>query len=85
MPVKVGVKTGTTTVEKVINGETVELNNGFIIGFAPFEDPEIAVAIAVESAGMSAYLGPILAEIFAYYFTEKNTAEASQTENTLLG
>lgn len=85
VPVKVGVKTGTTTVEKVINGKTVELNNGFIIGFAPFEKPEIAVAIAVESAGMSAYLGPILAEIFEYYFTEQNAAEASQQENTLLG
>ncbi len=85
VPVKVGVKTGTTTVEKEINGKIVELNNGFIIGFAPFEKPEIAVAIAVESAGMSAYLGPILAEIFEYYFTAKDTSEASQTENTLLG
>ena len=84
VPVKVGVKTGTTTVEKVINGKTVELNNGFIIGFAPYDNPEIAVAIAVESAGMSAYLGPILSEIFQYYFTAKDTSEASQTENTLL-
>lgn len=84
VPVDVGVKTGTTTVEKVINGGVYELNNGFIIGFAPFDDPEIAVAIAVENAGMSAYTAPILAEIFEYYFTEKNVAESSQTENTLL-
>ena len=63
VPVKVGVKTGTTTVEKTINGGVYELNNGFIIGFAPFEDPEIAVAVAIEFAGMSAYLAPILAEI----------------------
>ena len=70
--------------KKEINGKIVELNNGFIIGFAPFENPEIAVAIAVESAGMSAYLGPILSEIFEYYFTAKDTSEASQAENTLL-
>ncbi len=84
VPVDVGVKTGTTTVEKVINGGIYELNNGFIIGFAPFDDPEIAVAIAVENAGMSAYTAPILAEIFEYYFTEKNLSESSQTENVLL-
>ena len=84
VPVEVGVKTGTTTVEKVINGGVYELNNGFIIGFAPFDDPEIAVAIAVENAGMSAYTAPILAEIFEYYFTEKNLSESSQAENVLL-
>ncbi len=84
VPVKVGVKTGTTTVEKTINGGVYELNNGFIIGFAPFENPEIAVAVAIEFAGMSAYLAPILAEIMAYYFTEKNVTEAGKAENTLL-
>ncbi|MGN0448484.1 MAG: penicillin-binding transpeptidase domain-containing protein [Acutalibacteraceae bacterium] len=84
VPVKVGVKTGTTTVEKEINGETVEINNGFIIGFAPFDNPEIAVAIAVESAGMSAYTAPILAEIFEYYFTAKDVSESNQQENVLL-
>ena len=84
VPVEVGVKTGTTTVEKIINGGVYELNNGFIIGFAPFDDPEIAVAIAVENAGMSAYTAPILAEIFEYYFTEKNLSESSQAENVLL-
>lgn len=84
VPVDVGVKTGTTTVEKIINGGVYELNNGFIIGFAPFDDPEIAVAIAVENAGMSAYTAPILAEIFEYYFTEKNLSESSQAENVLL-
>lgn len=84
VPVKVGVKTGTTTVEKTINGGVYELNNGFIIGFAPFDDPEIAVAVAIEYAGMSAYLAPILAEIMSFYFTEKNVSEADKTENTLL-
>ena len=84
VPVAVGAKTGTTTVEKVINGGVYELNNGFIIGFAPFDDPEIAVAIAIEHAGMSAYTAPVLAEIMSYYFTEKNVAEAGQAENTLL-
>ena len=84
VPVEVGVKTGTTTVEKIINGGVYELNNGFIIGFAPFDDPEIAVAIAVENAGMSAYTAPILAEIFRNYFSEKDMKESSQTENTLI-
>ncbi len=83
-PVKVAAKTGTTTVEKTIDGELVEVNNGFIIGFAPYDDPEIAVAVAVESAGSSTYTGPIIAEIMNYYFSEKNTQEGSVSENTLI-
>lgn len=84
VPVKSAAKTGTTTVEKTINGQLVEVNNGFIIGFAPYDDPEIAVAVAIESAGMSTYTAPIIAGIFEYYFAEKNTEEASLSENTLI-
>ena len=83
-PVKVAAKTGTTTVEKTIDGQLVEVNNGFIIGFAPYDDPEIAVAVAIESAGSSSYTGPIIAEIMNYYFSEKNTQEGSVSENTLI-
>lgn len=84
VPVKAAAKTGTTTVEKTINGQLVEVNNGFIIGFAPYDDPEIAVAVAIESAGSSSYTGPIIAEIFEYYFSEKNSQEGSVSENTLI-
>lgn len=84
VPVKVAVKTGTTTVEKEINGAVYELNNGFIMGFAPYDDPEIAVAIAVESAGMSAYTAPILAEIFEKYFAAKENTETTVSENVLV-
>lgn len=83
-PVKCAAKTGTTTVEKTINGALVEINNGFIIGFAPYDDPEIAVAVAIECAGMSTYTGPIIADIFEYYFAEKNNQENSLSENTLI-
>ena len=83
-PVKVAAKTGTSTVEKTIDGQLVEVNNGFIIGFAPYDDPEIAVAVAIESAGSSSYTGPVIAEIMNYYFSEKNTQEGSVSENTLI-
>ena len=84
LDVKCAAKTGTTTVEKTIDGRLVEVNNGFIIGFAPYDDPEIAVAVAIESAGMSTYTAPIIAEVFEHYFAEKNSQEASLSENTLI-
>ena len=84
VPVRVAAKTGTTSVYKLINGGMRELNNGFIIGFAPFDDPEIAVAVAIEHVELSSRTAPVMAEIMEYYFTQKNTVESAQTENTLL-
>lgn len=84
LSVKCAAKTGTTTVEKTIEGKLVEVNNGFIIGFAPYDDPEIACAVAIESAGMSTYTAPIIADVFEYYFSTRNTQEGSINENTLI-
>lgn len=84
VPCKVAAKTGTTTVAKRVNGKMIETYNGFIIAFAPYEKPEIAVCVAVEGAGSGGSTAPIAAEILAHYFAEKDTQENMQSESSLL-
>jgi len=42
--------------------------HGWYIGFAPFEDPEIAVAVYVEHGIGSTHAGPVARTMFEYYF-----------------
>ena len=84
VPVDVAAKTGTTTVEKWIGGGKVDTYNGLIMAFAPYEDPEIAVAVVIEGAGSGGSTAPVASAILEYYFSAKSTEEKSQTENTLL-
>ena len=84
VPVKVAAKTGTTTVSKRVNGAKIETYNGFLITFAPYENPEIAICVAVEGAGSGGSTAPIAAAIMEYYFRANNVAENIQDENTLL-
>lgn len=84
VPVKVAAKTGTTTIEKTVNGRKIETYNGLILTFAPYEDPEIAIAVVVEGAGSGGSTAPIASAIMEYYFAEKDTTESQQNENTLL-
>ncbi len=84
VPVDVAAKTGTTTVEKWINGYKVDTYNGLILTFAPYEDPEIAIAVVIEGAGSGGSTAPVASEIMQYYFSTKTTAEPAQEEGTLL-
>lgn len=84
VPVNVAAKTGTTTIEKYVNGKMIETYNGFILTFAPYEEPEIAICVAVEGAGSGGSTAPIASAIMEYYFREKDTTENEQKENTLL-
>lgn len=71
LPVKVGAKTGSAQV----TGN--EESNAVFVCFAPYENPEIAMAIVVEKGGSGSELGKIAAEIFDFYFSSK---EASAVE-----
>lgn len=84
VPVKVAAKTGTTTIEKRVNGKKIETYNGFIITFAPYENPEIAISVVVEGAGSGGSTAPIASAIMEYYFATKDTTETDNGENTLL-
>lgn len=61
LPVAVGGKTGTAEAG-------AGSNNGVFVGFAPFDDPEIAVAVVVEHGGHGSYTGEVVRDIMKEYF-----------------
>jgi len=74
--IRVGAKTGTAQ-----RGEGL-VNNAMFILFAPYDDPEIAISIAVEKGGAGATLSPVARQIVDYYFnfhSNLNTVENSYT------
>ncbi len=83
LPIKVAAKTGTSEVTKKIGDDYVEGNNGFLISFAPYEKPEIAVTVVVETADAGALTAVVAADIYDYYFSENNL-EGTYEYNTLL-
>lgn len=74
----VAAKTGTAQ-----KGESVT-NDGIFICYAPFEDPEIAIAIVVERGGAGANCAPIAKEILEAYFSLKSATDVTDTEGKLL-
>ena len=52
--------------------------------FAPYDDPQIAIAISVEHGGSGSDIGAIAAEIVNYYFSAEENREEILTENTMI-
>lgn len=84
VPETVAAKTGTTSIFKKVNGREVEINNGLIITFAPYDEPEIAVAVVVEGAKSGGSTAPVASAVMQQYFTFSDFEETLQTEGTLL-
>ncbi len=78
LPFKVGAKTGTAEV-----GGQADANGTFVC-FAPYDDPEVAIALVVEKGGSGSELGAIAADILSYYFSSQETREEVLSENTLI-
>jgi len=49
--------------------------HGWFVGFAPFDDPEIAVAVFVQQGGGFQNAAPVARQIFDYYFHQRYVAE----------
>lgn len=78
LPVTVGAKTGSAQV----GGQ--DQSNGLFVCFAPYENPEIAIAIVAEQGGSGLELAAIAADVLEYYFSTGTGLEAAAKENTLL-
>ena len=78
LDIRVGAKTGSAQVS------AEEESNAVFVAFAPYDDPEIALAIIVEKGGSGSELGAVAADILTYYFTAEEAMEAVVTEHTLL-
>lgn len=73
-----GAKTGTAQ-----RGEHLA-NNACFICFAPYDDPEIAMAVVVEKGGAGANLAAIAKDVLDFYFTFQDSTSAAETELMLL-
>lgn len=73
-PIDVGVKTGTAE-KSGINPSTGDNYDDFawFVGFAPYEDPEIAVAAVIFQGGSGGYAGPMVRDIMAEYLGLNNS------------
>ena len=78
VPVSVGAKTGSAQVSAQTN------SNAVFVCFAPYDDPQIAVAIAVEHGGSGSELGKIAAQIVTAYFSVQGEQGEITQENTLV-
>lgn len=83
LPYQIAAKTGTAEAKRKVNGVTVEFTNGFMISYAPADNPEIAVVIAVEnitSGGMGAYVR----DVYEAYFNGNSEVTNAQQSGTVL-
>ena len=76
--IQVGAKTGSVQVA----GQ--EQSNAMFVCFAPYDDPQIVLSIAVEAGGSGSELGAIAADVLNYYFSADAALEAVDLENTIL-
>lgn len=74
----VACKTGTSQ-----KGENIT-NTAVFICYAPYDDPEIAVAVVVEKGAGGAKAGPIAREILEAYFNIKTATDVTDVEGALL-
>lgn len=84
LPVQVAAKTGTAESKAKVDGDIVEGLNGFMISFAPYDDPEIAVAVAIENLNSGSATAVLVADIYRAYFTANSEFSTEQGYNTIL-
>ena len=75
--VSAGAKTGSAQVG-------TEIANGVFVAYAPYENPEIAVAIVIEKGGAGAALASTAVEIINAYFADRVNGGDVVGENTML-
>lgn len=82
--IEVGGKTGSAEAGKDANNN--DIINAWFVGFAPYEDPEIAVVVMVENGGHGNYTAEAVREIMREYFgmntqnVSENMSASSYTE-----
>ncbi len=77
--IQVGAKTGSAQVSGQENA------NGLFVCFAPLDDPQIAVCVAVEKGGSGAATSVIAADILQQYFADRLSVAAPEDEEIPVG
>ena len=74
---EVAAKTGTTETNTATN-------DAFFICYAPYRDPEVAIAVAIENGTRGAKLGTIAREMLQHYFDFQQSTQVTENELTML-
>ena len=82
--IAVGGKTGSTEAGKDADGN--DIINAWFVGFAPFDNPEIAVVGMVENGGHGYYVAEVVRDIISEYFgmnvqqVDEDVSASAETE-----
>ncbi len=77
-PIQVACKTGTAQT-----GNTAAPDNGAFVLFAPWDEPEIAIAVYGEKCGSGGYLASVSTDIMDVYFVDNDKGSVNTYENQL--
>ena len=77
-PYTLAAKTGTAET-----GEKTE-TNGVFMCYAPYDNPQVAVVVAIEKAGSGSSTAPIARQVLDYYFAFADSTVALESEGSLL-
>lgn len=72
--INIGGKTGTSDTSKSTGDNKTESPNAVFIAFAPYENPEIAVAVVGEKCGHGWVMAQVARDIFDEYFFSTKTS-----------
>lgn len=81
---KIACKTGTAEVYAEKDGENQKQTNCFLITFAPFDDPQIAIAVSIEDAKNSSATAKVAKAIYDAYFNDTSNIDPAQQVGQLL-
>jgi penicillin-binding protein 2 len=73
--VQVAGKTGTAEFGETI-GNNQYLTHGWFTGFAPFDNPQVAVTVFLENGNGGGNAAPLASRIMTYYFGRQQRAES---------
>ena len=75
--VPVAAKTGSVQTSKTTP------NNGVFVAYAPYDKPEVAVAVVIEKGGGGSLVAPVARDAFDSYFAIQKEMRSTIRENTL--
>ena len=61
-----------------------DIPNGTFVAYAPYDDPEIAIAIVVEKGGSGSLLANAAVDIINAWFTRDGTGATAAGEDALM-
>lgn len=84
LPVSVAAKTGTAESKAKVGGKIESGLNGFMISFAPADNPQIAVSVAIENLNSGSATAMLVADIYKAYFGTASEIDSIDSQNTAL-